>query len=388
MNDSGLRLKGVNLGGWLLMEGYILHSRNIAESIYKTAFAKVNGQKSVSEFERLFRANFILEADIKNIAKMGASVVRLPFNYRLFENKNGFSYIDNAVAWSKKYGMQVILDLHAAPGSQNNDWHSDSDGRALLWQKEAFRRKTITIWEKVVDRYKDDTTIAGYDVLNEPVLDKKYIPNLKQLYKDITAHIFAIDKKHDIYLEGSLWSQKIDFLADILEERVHVSIHTYQPFQYTFNFTPFMKYPGSIEGETWNRSKLRKYLEPYAVFARKYKVRMFVGEFGINWRGGHYGEALWLDDILSVYDEFGFDYTYWTYKAIANHVFPDGTYQYIPNNPYIKREGPHYGWDNYIGLWKKEKNKIAEFWKTDYFTPNKEIITILSKHFLRSNAKK
>ena len=32
--------------------------------------------------------------------------------------ENGFHYLDKAFAWGAKYGIGVLLDLHAAPGSQ------------------------------------------------------------------------------------------------------------------------------------------------------------------------------------------------------------------------------------------------------------------------------
>ena len=32
--------------------------------------------------------------------------------------ENGFHYLDKAMAWGAKYGIGVLLDLHAAPGSQ------------------------------------------------------------------------------------------------------------------------------------------------------------------------------------------------------------------------------------------------------------------------------
>ncbi|MCK9615502.1 MAG: hypothetical protein M0R48_08365, partial [Candidatus Omnitrophica bacterium] len=99
-----MRLKGVNLGSWLLMEGYILGGRNIAESIFKQNFKKTNGTAALCEFERLFRDNFIKEEDFKNIAQMGANCIRLPFNYRLIKT-NGLSYLKKALMLADKYDI-------------------------------------------------------------------------------------------------------------------------------------------------------------------------------------------------------------------------------------------------------------------------------------------
>lgn len=378
-----MALKGVNLGGWLLMEGYILHGRNIPESGFKAAFMKVNGTRALAEFESLYRANFVREIDFKNIRAMGASLIRVPFNHKLVENNGGkgLTHLDDVMRWAGKYGLKVILDLHAAPGAQNHDWHGDSDGRALLWEKASFRGRTYAIWEKVADRYRDHPALYGYDVLNEPVLDEKRVPLLKDLYRNLIRRIKAVDKKHLIFLEGNTWAQQVDSLADLLEDNVTVSIHYYTPLAFTFNFRPFYVFPGKVEGEKWDGGTIRRSLERYRRFADKNGVRIFAGEFGVNWRGGFFGETRWLESLLSAFDDLDFDYTYWTYKAVANSAYPDGIYQYLPNSPWVRRDGPVYGFENYPSLWKNDKREIAASWRTENYTANKEIVKTLKKHF-------
>jgi len=36
----------------------------------------------------------------------------------------GLKYIDKAYEWAEKYGIGVLLCMHAAPGSQNGNDHS------------------------------------------------------------------------------------------------------------------------------------------------------------------------------------------------------------------------------------------------------------------------
>lgn len=370
------KIKGINLGGWLLMEGYMLGGRNIPESEFKEKFKKLYGYKGLKEFECLFRDNFIREDDLKNVALMGANSIRVPFNYRLIETKpffyfeEGFSYLEKILLWAQKYNLGVILDMHAAPGAQNCDWHSDSRGNALFWEKEQYRKRSCAIWEMIADRFKGMDSLLGYDILNEPVLGKKSIDILKRFYRKAIKQIRAIDKKRLIFLEGDMWAQHIGFLKDLIDENICISIHAYAPFNYTCNLNPFYKFPGRIDAAIWDQDKVYKYIEPYFKFSLKNKVKIYVGEFGINWRGGLWGELKWLESILRMFYEFDFGYTYWTYKAIANNVYPDGLYQYIPNNKYIKREGPIYGWESYFTFWKKERQKIVHFWQTKNFTPN------------------
>ncbi|MDP8260494.1 MAG: cellulase family glycosylhydrolase [Candidatus Gygaella obscura] len=381
------RIKGVNFGSWLLMEGYILGGRNIPEHRFKAEFEKINGKRNLKEFERLFRDNYIREIDFKNASLINANTIRLPFNARLIDNgyspvnKNGLSYIKKALVLAEKYKLKVILDLHAATGAQNCDWHADSDGKALFWQKESYRQRTLALWEILADTFKDYKALIGYDVLNEPVLDKTKVKILAKFYKDTVKKIRSIDKKHLIFLEGFDWGQRIDFLKDIIEKDVWVSIHTYLPLNYTFNFTPFLKFPGTIEGRRWDKNAIYKYLLPYYKFARENKTNIYVGEFGINWRMNNYGELDYLNSMLKTFEEFKFSYTYWTYKCVARHAFPDGIYQLVANDKFIKREGPVYGWENYISNWKRNKKDIVNHWKTESYTPNKQLINLLKRFF-------
>ncbi len=383
------KVKGINLGGWLLMEGYILGGPNIAESRIKKEFKKMHGDTGLRDFEKKYYANFIQKEDFQKIAKTGAKQIRLPFNSKLIEKKpysyseKGLKIVKQALDWAQEVNLKVILDLHAAPGSQNCDWHGDSEGIAKFWQKKHYRTRAVKIWQYLSDKFKNHPGLYGYDLLNEPVTDKKNIKLIKNYYQEAIDAIRESDKKNIIFLEGNCWAQEIDFLKDLISEKIDISIHAYQPLFYVYDFSRYLIYPGKIENAYWNKSTIYKHLRPYAEFSRKNKVNIMVGEFGINWRGGFWGEKTYLDDLLSVFDDYGFGYTYWTYKAVATPVFPNGLFQFTDNNNYVKREGPLCGWQNYKFYWNKEKEKIKNFWKTKNFKPNKELLAVLKNHFLR-----
>jgi len=380
-------LKGVNLGSWLLMEGYILGGRNISEHIFKRGFVKHNGKRSLSDFERLFRENFITENDLERISSWGANCVRVPFNYRLIEkkpykySKKGIQTLRRLLSWADKYNLKIILDLHASPGAQNADWHSDSSGKAFLWERESFQERAFSLWQFLAEEFKGNPAIAGFDLLNEPVVDKKKIPFLIKFYKKLISRIRESDRDRLLFVEGNLWAQEIDFLSGLLSDKVKISIHTYQPLDFTFNFRHFYRYPGIISGVKWNKSVLRRSLERYKKFSDKYSTELFVGEFGVNYRNGHFGELAWLEDVLSLFKEWGFSWTYWTYKAVSRSVFPDGIMQYLENSSWVKREGPVYGWENYIEMWPKLSKKIIASLRTENFSPAEGILEVLKNHF-------
>jgi len=381
--------RGVNLGGWLLMEGYILGGRNVPEHRFKKDFLRRYGKKELGQFEKKFRDNFIREKDFYNIANLGAKCVRLPFNYRLLEERpvvwdeEGFKYRIRAVRWASQFGLKVILDLHAAAGAQNADWHSDSSGHPHLWKSSFMQKRTYWLWENIVERLKDEDAVLGYDILNEPVVARSGEKVVERFYRSVIKRIRAIDRKRLIFLEGNKWAQEIDFLAGLLDSRIVVSIHFYQPLNFVFNFHPRLSYPGKIDGKRWNKSMVEKFLSVYYKFKLKYNTEIFVGEFGINWRRGVAGEGKYLADVLDVFDQFGFGYTYWTYKGVSLGVFPSGIYEYYPNSIFVRRQGPVYGWENYLDLWEKKKHEIVNFWRTEVFDMNTHIAEILKSGFRR-----
>jgi len=380
-NNRPIVLKGVNLGGWLMMEAYILHAPNFAVQLFKKEFEKKLGPRSLRSFEKEFRNNFVKESDIKHISKLGFNCIRLPFNYRLVEsspykfNKNGLAYLDIVIKWAKKYGIWIILDLHAAPGSQNHDWHSDSLGDAELWTKRSNQKRTLAIWKFLAKRYKDEECIAGYDLINESVLSNTKL--LNKFYKEIIRAIRSVDKNHILFIEGSKWAMDIDCLDNFNDDNYVLSIHHYLPLEYTFNFIPHLSYPLKSKKEIWGKSEARKYLRKYKKISDKRKVPIFVGEFGINSRRGLYGEDKWLKDTLDCFKEFNFHWTYWTYKAIKNSCFPDGIYSFYDNTPWVNRHGPLYGWDTYKLHWSSNKNKMINSWRTEKFRANNKILKVL-----------
>ena len=87
-DGKDVHLKGINLGGWLLMEGYILHSLNNPVQYFQKEFTKTLGKQAFEDFEETFLSNFIREEDIQRIAKMGFNCLRVPFHHKLIENNS------------------------------------------------------------------------------------------------------------------------------------------------------------------------------------------------------------------------------------------------------------------------------------------------------------
>lgn len=217
-NDGVFYLKGVNLGNWLHLEPYMINapvSVSGSHELLTQAIASVTNNPSFpSTFFTTWYTTFIQRKDIDTIASMGFNHVRIPFSYHLFYDSNtqttindGFVYLDSAVAWCKQNNMYAILDLHLAPGGQN-------DG--ALWSSYASNKLiTQQIWTAIAQHYSNETAVGGYDILNEPVISNASEQwKLKDLYQSITASIRSVDTNHLLFFEGNWYASSFWELTD------------------------------------------------------------------------------------------------------------------------------------------------------------------------------
>jgi len=180
-----------------------------------------------------------------------------------------------------------------------------------------------------------------------------------------------------LFIEGNKWATDLNCLDEYDDDNYVLSVHNYEPIEFVFNFIPNLSYPLKSSKGKWDRSVMRKNLARYKKISQRLGVPIFCGEFGVNTRQGNFGEDRWLADILKCFNDYGFHWTYWTYKAIKNGVFPDGIYSYIQNPPWVNRVGPLTGWDTYKQHWSKQQKAMTRSWHTDQFQANRKILKVL-----------
>lgn len=377
-------LRGINVGGWLMKEGYILHAPNFAEQKMKKHFIKTLGLDAWQEFDQRFKENFILKEDFAQIKSLVLNCVRVPFHYKLIEtspynyDSDGVKYLDRVLDWAEEFGLYVILDLHAAPGCQNHDWHSDSLGKADFWTKRSYQKRACQLWAFLAKRYAQRPCLAGYDLLNESVLDDDQ--KLNAYYHEAIAAIRRWDANHILFIEGNRWATDIHCL-DVFDDSNYVlSIHTYEPLDMTFNFVPLMTYPFAEGSGRYDSKNLLFHMKGYFEVAQRHNVPLYVGEFGVNYRNGQAGELEWLEDNLRIFQDNGVHWTYWTYKAVKNFMFPDGLFSYFPNSPWVQRHGPLSGWDTYAQHWSSRKDEMVRSWETSSYECHTPLAEVLKKY--------
>jgi endoglucanase len=339
-----MALRGVGIGGWMLLENFINGFSGVEHSLRQTFAREMGEQRAERFFDRLLDA-VLAEEDVKFIASTGANHIRLSVNYRHLESdarpgeylEKGFARIDQAIAWAEKYGLKVVIDMHALPGGQNPDWHSDNNSRrALLWQHRDFQDRTVRLWEEIARRYAGNTTVMAYDLLNEPATTQPYEepdwPALNGLYGRLITAVRAIDPHHIIVVEGDNCADKFQGLKLPTHDNIVISSHNYTGE----GFGPG-PYPGVLYGRYRNRAVLRENLLKSGgpAYGREHDLPVWVGEFGSVYNGprGERNDRLRaLADEVSVLEEAGIGWCMWNHKDVGVMGWTTPK----PQTPYMK----------------------------------------------------
>ncbi len=352
VNGKGevVRWRGTCVDGWMNMENFINGYPGAENTLRKTMAAELGEDKAKFFFNRLLD-NFFAEEDVVFLKSCGASVVRLPINYRHFESDldpfsyhdEGFERLGRAIDTCAKHGLYVIIDLHSVQGWQSPDWHCDNTSRhALFWQHKQFQDRFIALWEELARRFRDNPAVAAYNVMNEPVSNSmegrstgNYQPDwdkLNAVNQRVVSAIRRIDPKHIIVLEGDLFSSLFTGLEPPFADNLVYSSHHYLP-----PMTSPGPYPGTFGGSEWNPKEIQRAIEEHegVQFARKHEVPLWAGEFGIALYKMPSGEAAGryraIDDEIAAFEALGIHWTNWNYKDIGvmGMMFVDAESEYV-----------------------------------------------------------
>jgi aryl-phospho-beta-D-glucosidase BglC (GH1 family) len=318
VNEKGenVLLRGMGLGGWMLQEGYMLRLQgtNPQYSIRKR-IEKLIGAEQTQQFYDAWLKNFTTKADIDSMRRWGFNSVRLPIHFNLYTLavdqepdstkqtwlEKGFQLTDSLLAWCKANKMYLILDLHAAPGGQGNDLNiADRDStKPSLWQSPANQEKTIALWKKLAERYKNEEWIGAYDIINEPnwgfedPADRNGLKEsgnkpLRELMVKITQAIRSVDKKHIVIIEGNGWGNNYRGVFPLWDDNTVISFHKY-----------------------WNHNDVKSIQHMIDARAQN-NAPVWIGETGEN-------SNTWFADAVQLMESNNIGWCWWPLKKLGNN---------------------------------------------------------------------
>ena len=295
-NNEKVILKGFGLGGWLVLEGYMWNYPGFGSTtVMENAIEDLIGKEKKNLFFDRYRNNYITEKEIKFLSENGFNALRVPIHYKHFSKTKdtftdkGFKLLAPLIDMCKENDIFVIIDMHAAPGAQNTNDFSDSDGlSAYLFTDPNNQEWLASIWKYIANYYANDTIIAGYDILNEPVLPWGYGPHiLRNLYEDIIDSIRAVDQNHIVFIEGNWYGNDHSGLLPPFDNEMVYSFH---------------HYIGSSADTNW--------IHQYTTnLGQQYNVPLWVGEVGEN-------SNYWAYHKKNLFESNNIGWSWWNYKSL------------------------------------------------------------------------
>lgn len=199
----GKKIRGVNLGGWLVLEKWMTPS--LFEGLNatdETTWCVEMGDRAPERLRQHWDT-FITEADFEWLSGVGINAVRIPVGFWLFGPpyphhwkygekqspfvEGGVERLDRAFEWAEKHGLLVLLDLHAAPGCQNGFDNGGLHGVMEWHMKQEYIEFALETLRRLAERYGKRNGLLGIEVLNEPRWD---VPS--DLLKDYTRKAYQI----------------------------------------------------------------------------------------------------------------------------------------------------------------------------------------------------
>ena len=296
---------------------------------------------------------FITEKDFETIRSWGLDHVRIPVDYNLTEDpegrylEEGFAYIQTAIDWCGRYGLNMVLDLHKAFGYSFDKGENESG----LFDTPSYQERFCRLWEEFAGRFGRYEDRLAFELLNE-VTDPSYSDKWNALSSECIRRIRAIAPSIRI-LVGGYHNNGIDALPDLAmpaDENVIYNFHCYEPLIFTHQGADWisgmdtsfrMPLASSYREYAENSRKqlgasgahivpvdefgpelpfgpeyFERYVSQAVAVAEERNVALYCGEFGVINLASPEDTLSWYRMICSVFDRFGIGRAAWSYKEM------------------------------------------------------------------------
>lgn len=337
---------------WLHVEGNQIVDE-AGNDVWLTGVNWFGFNASERVFHGLWSAN--LEQTTKAMADRGLNVVRVPVSAQLllewskgqtvaapnvntFANPdlaglNNLQIFDRFLELCEKYGLKVFLDLHSA--------EADNSGHVypMWWKGSVTTENVYQAWEWVATRYKNNDTIIGADVKNEPHgsfsepefakwNDTTAADNFKHFAETAGKRILAINPNLLIFVEGTAvypkdgtsWTStnKDDWyntwwggqLRGVEDHPIDLGANQDQLVYSPHDYGPLVFEQPWFTG-TWDATTLeRDVWDPNWLYIHKQEIApLLIGEWGGFMDGGP--NQKWMTALRDLIVKYRLHHTFW-----------------------------------------------------------------------------
>lgn len=269
-NTSVPFLRGVNLGGWLVLEKWMnpdAFTGAFSSAVDQYTFDSISGSASALETHW---STFFTESDIQALAATGLNALRIPIGFWAYDNddtpyqKGADACLEKAIEWARNCGMYVWVDLHGSPGSQNGRHFPprrpshftipdikvlieapgfDNSGKAgeVNWQQPENLARSISVLKTMAAKYgqaKYADVVVGLELVNEPISwDNNKFNTTQAWAQDAYAAVKAEAENeslvivvHDAFEGAGVWTDVAEKLNGDGPKTFGIDTHLYQLF--------------------------------------------------------------------------------------------------------------------------------------------------------------
>uniref|UniRef100_A0A453JQG1 Uncharacterized protein n=1 Tax=Aegilops tauschii subsp. strangulata TaxID=200361 RepID=A0A453JQG1_AEGTS len=229
---------------------------------------------------------------------------------------------------NRKYNLGVIIDLHAAPGSQNPFEHSSSKDGSQDWgTTDTNIAQTVQVVDFLASRYAKSPSLLAVELMNEPLAPGVSLESLKTYYRDGYNAVRKHSSDAYVIMSNRLSSpDPTEFLglAGGLPGSV-IDVHYYALFNNMFDTFTVQQNIDFIK---------TNYSSDLSIVTRENGPLTFVGEWVAEWKVPNAAKQefqMFANAQMDVYERATFGWAYWTLKNVNNHW----SMEWMINNGYI-----------------------------------------------------
>ena len=253
-------------------------------------------------------------------------------------------------------GLKVVITPLSLPGARAKR-ESDAPFDDRLWSDKKYWRESAAFWRDLAAELKDHPAVAAYNLVNEPVPERKgglaegapadvarawqatisgTARDLPAFYGSLTAAIRAVDPVTPVMVEPGWYASAFAFdywPAPLADARVLYAFHMYEPWSATG--APNMKrkqpyrYPGRVpyaDAESrWDAARIEAFTQQPVDWARRHGLptsRIVAGELGCMRRWADCPR--YLEDVLTALEDDGL---HWAFYAFREDVWDGMDYE-------------------------------------------------------------
>jgi len=233
-NYGGDKVRGVNTGGWFVLEPWITPSifeGNAAKDEY--TFTQILGKDAAKSRLQQHWNSWITQDDFNQMAKAGLNHVRIPIGYWSVIARDGDPYVQGAydklgeaLDWASGAGLKVMIDLHGAPESQNGFDNSGKYGD-VKWGSKDSVDYTIKVLNKIRDDHASHPAVSSIQLLNEPLGPNLDMNTVRQFYMDGWGNLRDSNVAvafHDAFQGVTSWNNWGSGMSNLLLDTHHYEI--------------------------------------------------------------------------------------------------------------------------------------------------------------------